>query len=970
MSNIKIPKKLIEVALPLNEINEASGKEKSVRQGHPSSLHLWWARRPLATARAVWFAQLVNDPGYNREIGFGVNKREAEIKREKLFQIIRDLVKWENTNNNEVLQRAREAIWESWRETCYLNRKHPQSDTLFNPAFLPEAHDPFAGGGAIPLEAQRLGLTSYASDLNPVPILINKAMLEIPPRFSGRQAVGRIPDSDNQHRFHFETRGAGGLSADIYRYGLILKQLVEKEVGWSFPDYLVTGEIAAGRPDLKKYIGRKLKPISWIWARTVKSPSPAFSSKDVPLVTNFVLSTKKGKEVWIEPDISGETLEFKIRLGEYNQNVKKGTKSGHGANFTCLYSGGAITPKQIKKQAQDCGLGSTLLAVVAEGERERVYLPASKELEAGALGVSPEWLPNLDFAKNSRHMTPWAYGLDNFSKLYSNRQLLVIDAFCKSIPKIAEMVFKDALEEGWVEGEILTNGGRDAKAYSEAVVIMLTLAIGKLADLNNTLCGWEPIAQCPRHVFGRQALPMVWDYAEANPFGTSSGSWTVFLEGISKAHAKAFSDVREGSEGVVEQADATLQTISENKVISTDPPYYDNVPYADLADFFYVWHRRALREILPDLYKTIAVPKEQELVADSMRQGSNVAAEQFFMDGMQRAMTRLSELSHPSFPVTIYYAFKQSEKLETGVASTGWETFLEGVINSGFEITGTWPVRTENASRMRGQKANALASSILLVCQKNFVKNKSVSRRQFQRELREEMPEALEAMIGGREGLSPIAPVDLAQAAIGPGMAIFSKYESVLNQDGTKMSVHDALILINRAITDYLNPDSGNFDNDTLFCDDWFSQYGWSQGQFGEADTLARAKGTSVDGVRDAGVIESGGGKVRLLKWTEYLSDWDPKTDTRTPVWEACHQMIRVLNQHGEAEAGALLARMPERGEHIRQLAYHLYTLCERKKWAEEARAYNELIGSWTAIVSASLEVGEQHYGQTQELDF
>lgn len=418
--------------------------------------------------------------------------------------------------------------------------------------------------------------------------------------------------------------------------------------------------------------------------------------------------------------------------------------------------------------------------------------------------------------------------------------------------------------------------------------------------------------------------------------------------------------------GLAVQQDAATQDISRLKVVSTDPPYYDNIAYADLSDFFYVWMRRTLKNIYPEIFSTLAVPKSEELVAAAYRHGSKEAAEQFFLTGMTSAIKNIADKAHSSFPVSIYYAFKQSETKDGATSSSGWETFLEAVISAGFSIDGTWPMRTEMANRMVGSGANALASSVVLVCKKREIESESVSRRQFQRELREEMPEALEAMIGGSTGASPIAPVDLAQAAIGPGMAIFSKYEAVLNQDGSKMSVHDALILINRAITDYLNPDSGNFDNDTLFCDDWFSQYGWGQGQFGEADTLARAKGTSVDGVRDAGVIESGGGKVRLLKWSEYPTDWDPKTDTRTPVWEACHQMIRVLNQQGEAEAGALLARMPERGEHIRQLAYHLYTLCERKKWAEEARAYNELIGSWHAIVAASHEVG--HRGTQSEL--
>ena len=407
--------------------------------------------------------------------------------------------------------------------------------------------------------------------------------------------------------------------------------------------------------------------------------------------------------------------------------------------------------------------------------------------------------------------------------------------------------------------------------------------------------------------------------------------------------------------------------MSTNKLVSTDPPYYDNIAYADLSDFFYVWMRRNLRNFYPDLFATIAVPKAEELIASSYRHGNKEQAGQFFLHGMTDALKQLAEQAHGAFPVTIYYAFKQSETKKDGTTSRGWVTFLQAVIQAGFSIVGTWPMRTEMANRMVGKGNNALASSIVLVCSRRKSNAEEISRRDFQRLLRKNMTDALETMIGGKEGQSPIAPVDLAQAAIGPGMAIFSQYEKVLNQDGSSMSVHDALILINREITEFLNPDSGNFDTDTLFCDDWFSQYGWSEGQFGDADVLARAKGIVVEGIRDAGVIEAARGKVRLLKWDEYPPDWDPKTDNRMPVWEACHHLIRELKQNSQTTAGALLARMPEKGEQIRQLAYHLYTICERKKWAVDAKAYNELISSWHAIVAAANEAGPRD--EQTELD-
>jgi len=966
-TRIYSPKKLIEVALPLDDINIASAHEKTIRNGHPSSLHLWWARRPLAAARAVIFAQMVNDPGYQQDGGFkyGMNKKEAEIKREKLFQIIRDLVKWENSNNEEVLNRAREAIKESWRETCHLNRHHPQASGLFDPEKLPAFHDPFAGGGAIPLEAQRLGLESYATDLNPVAVMINKAMIEIPPKFAGQAAVGPLPKGESQQKLMEDWSGAKGLSEDVRRYGHWMRDEALRRIGHLYPKVKITDEMIADRPDLKPYAGEELTVIAWLWARTVKSPSPAFSQVDVPLARSFVISSKKGKEVWVEPVIYAGNYRFIVRMGKIPKDAIDGTVDRKGG--TCILSQAAMPFTHIRSEGKSGRLSQRLMAIVAEGKRGRIYLSPTQQMTEIAESAKPEWKPEHALPVNPRDFKTPNYGINCFGDLFTPRQLVALTTFSDLVQEARNKAIFDAKAAGMDNDDLgIDLGGKGATAYGDALATLLSFTIDKMADLGNSLVCWEPIAQCPRHLFGRQAIPMVWDFAEANVFSDSSGAFLTFIEGFNKAFSKSFSYSQNWFLGNAQQADAAVQTISTNKVISTDPPYYDNIGYADLSDFFYIWMRRALKSYYPTLFSTIAVPKAEELVATPYRHGNKDNAEKFFLNGMTKAINNMAKLGHPAFPISIYYAFKQSETKEGSTSSTGWETFLEAVISAGLSIDGTWPLRTENVSRMVSQGKNALASSVVLVCKRREIAADSISRREFQRELRDQMPNALEAMIGGETGTTPIAPVDLAQAAIGPGMAIYSKYAAVLNQDGSKMSVHDALILINRAITDYLNPDSGNFDADTLFCDDWFSQYGWSTGEFGEANVLAQAKGTSVEGVKVAGVIESGSGKVRLLKWGEYPQDWDPRTDTRTPIWEACHHMIRVLNQQGESETGALLARMPQYGEPIRQLAYHLYTLCERKKWADEARAYNELIGSWHAIVTASHEVG--HKGTQTEL--
>lgn len=957
MTAIKSPKKLIEVALPLDDINAAAAREKSIRHGHPSTLHLWWARRPLAAARAVLFAQLVNDPGYQRELGYGVNKKDAEIKRERLFQIIRDLVKWENTNNEEVLNRARAAIWESWRETCHLNRNHPQAKELFNPDKLPAFHDPFAGGGAIPLEAQRLGLESYASDLNPVAVMINKAMIEIPPKFAGQAPVGPLPEGEKQQNMMDDWAGAKGLAEDVRRYGHWMREAAFKRIGHLYPKVKVTPEMVAERPDLKAYEGDELTVIAWLWARTVKSPNPAFSDVDVPLVRSFVLSSKKGKEAWVEPIITGNGYRFEIRLGQPSDQALSGTVVRSGG--TCILSQTAIPFKYIRTEAKNGRMGQKLMAIVLEGKSGRVYLSPNKDNEIIDSSAIGERFTKTEISHWPGRTNVVEYGMTKFLDLFTPRQLVALTTFSDLVQEAREKAIADAKVAGLPDdGKGLDQGGAGATAYGEAVAVYLGFGVSRLSDISNALCRWEITKTQVRNLFGRQAIPMIWDFAENNLFGEAAGDFQTSLRSIVRVIERQ--TLQNLPLSFAEQADAATQAISADKVISSDPPYYDNIGYADLSDFFYVWLRKSLRNIYPGLFGTMAVPKAEELVATPYRHGSKQKAETFFMDGMTRAIHNMALQGHPAFPVSIYYAFKQSETKEGSTTSTGWVTFLEAVIQAGFSIDGTWPMRTELANRMIGSGTNALASSIVLVCRKRETNAESISRRDFQRQLREEMPDALETMIGGETGQTPIAPVDLAQSAIGPGMAIYSKYEAVLNQDGSRMSVHDALVLINRAITDYLTPDSGSFDADTQFCASWFDQYAWSAGPFGDADTLARAKGTSVDGVREAGVVESGAGKVRLLKWGEYQSDWDPTTDNRTPIWEACHQMIRRLNNHGESAAGELLAKMPEKGEPIRQLAYHLYTLCERKKWAEEARAYNELIASWHAIVAASHEVGHR----------
>ena len=942
----KTRKKLIEVALPLEVINTAAAREKSIRHGHPSTLHLWWARRPLAAARAVIFAQMVDDPSSWPDL-FPTEKKQ-EKERLRLFKIVEDLVQWENTTNEEVLQKARDAIWESWRRTCAENADHLRAKELFDRHVLPAFHDPFAGGGALPLEAQRLGLESYASDLNPVAVLINKAMIEIPPRFAGKVPVN--PDVKKKADLAGRVwQGAQGLAEDVRYYGQWMRDEAKNRIGHLYPKIEVTVEMAKERPDLKSYVGQKLNVIAWLWARTVKSPNPAFSNIAVPLASTYMLSTKAGKEVYVEPVVEGGGYRFTVKIGKPKDAVaaKNGTKVGRGGNFQCLMSGTPIPVASIREQGLAGTFGSRLMALVAEGDRGRVYLAPTPEQEAAAAAAKPTWIPEQEINYNPRDIRTQLYGLTKYSDLFTQRQLVALTCFSDLVGEAIEKIKRDAIAAGMPDDQKpLSNGGAGATAYAEAVGVYLGFGVSKATDMCNSLCAWGPTDWRVRHLFSRQAIPMVWDFAETSPLNDSAGAVYFGIEYLTKA-LQLFNPA---ASGVVQQINASAQTISIGKVVSTDPPYYDNIGYADLSDFFYVWLRRTLRPVFPDLFATMAVPKAEELVATPYRHGSKEQAESFFLDGMTEAMHRLAEQSHPAFPITIYYAFKQSESDgNDGTTNTGWDTFLAAVIEAGFAISGTWPMRTELANRMISSGTNALASSIVLVCRRRPANAPTATRRDFLTALKAELPIALTHLQAGN-----IAPVDLAQAAIGPGMAVYTRYTKVLDADGNALSVRSALALINQTLDEALADQEGDFDADTRWALAWFEQLGFEEGEFGVADVLARAKGTAVNGLTEAGIVSSGRGKVQLRKPSDLTSEWNPETDKRLTTWESVHRLIKDQTESGEAGAAAIVSKLGGNAETARELCYRLYTLCERKKRAADAMPYNALVQSWPEIVRLS----------------
>ncbi len=991
-------KKLIEVALPLDAINKAAAREKSIRHGHPSTLHLWWARRPLAAARAVIFAQMVDDPSEHTQTLLSdpakkraatreMSKRQvawhernaareaaqlsgdhsvpepgpeptleecvADNERDRLFHIIEDLVLWKNTTNEEVLQRARDEIWQSWRATCAEHAGHPRARELFDRYKLPAFHDPFAGGGALPLEAQRLGLESHASDLNPVAVLINKAMIEIPPKFAGQPPVN--PDARRANAmFPREWNGAQGLAENIRYYGKWMREEAEKRIGHLYPKIEITAEMAEERPNLKRYVGQKLTVIAWLWARTVKSPNPAFADVDVPLASTFMLSTKPGKEAYVEPVIEDGGYRFTVKVGkpEDAEAAKNGTKLSRGANFQCVMSGSPIAGDYIKAEGKAGRMDARLMAIVVEGDRGRMYLSPTDEMEIAGLAAKPEWAPEIPIPSDKRSMFTPLYGLTHFHHLFSPRQLVALTAFSDLVQEARGRVKQDALDSRLLDdGKILAADGEASTTYADAVGVYLAFAISKLADRGSTICTWFTERDSTRNTFARQTLPMTWDYAELNTLLGGTGSflgavdWTAeSIEGVAAGYGSKL--------GVSSQADATDQSLSMDKVISTDPPYYDNIGYADLSDFFYVWLRRSLKPVFPELFATLAVPKSEELVASPYRHGSKVKAEAFFLDGMTRAMHRLAEQAHPAFPVTIYYAFKQSESDSIdGTVSTGWDTFLDAVIRAGFAISGTWPMRTELSNRLIGSGANALASSIVLVCRPRAINAPTATRREFINALKAELPEALLQLQRGN-----IAPVDLAQASIGPGMAVFTRFAQVLDAEGKPLSVRQALGLINQTLDEIQTEQESDFDSESRWAIAWFTDHGFDAGPFPDAHTYFIRYSTAENALKEAGIIVSGRGKVRLLRSEELRTDWDPASDPRLTAWESVHHLIRVLEADGEGAAAALVAKLGAKAEIARELAYLLYTLSERKKRAADALAYNGLVQSWPEIARLARE--------------
>ena len=910
-------KKLIEVALPLEAINAESAHEKMPGIGaHPRGLHLWWARRPLATARAVIWSSLVDDPSSHPE-KFPTEEAQRQ-ERERLFDILTRLVKWENSNDEEILAEAKAEILKS---------------TDGNP---PALLDPFAGGGAIPLEAQRLGLEAHAHDLNPVAVMINKAMIEIPPKFAGMRPVN--PNAERQGSANAGWKGAAGLAEDVRYYGEWMKQEAYKRIGHLYPKVKVPKEQGGGEATV----------IAWIWARTVKCPNPACGC-EMPLVRSFVLSKKKGKEAYIKPNFIDGKFEYEVKNGKIKE---EGTVVRTGAH--CLACGTSVSLEYVREEGQAQRIGAQMMAVVAEGNNGRIYLAPDLEQIHAAKVDEPEDVPISDLPEKALSFRVQVYGMKQHRQLFTNRQLTALTTFSELVGEAQQKAEADAVAAGMTNDHIaLAEGGIGARAYGEAVGVYLAFCVDREADFCNSICRWSISNEKPMNLFARQSIPMVWDYPEVNVFSSAVGSFETINDYISKCILTLPTNTIQSK---AKQFDAQSDNELREIMISTDPPYYDNIGYADLSDYFYVWMRQSLKNTYPKLFRTMLVPKNEELIATPYRHdGSVEKARNFFEDGMYKTCCQIHAYAREDMPVTIYYAFKQSEsesdeKSGKKIASTGWETMLSAIIRSGFSITGTWPMRTEQTYRSVGMGTNALASSIVLVCRKRPETAMSCTRRDFINALHREMRPALEKLQSAN-----IAPVDLAQSAIGPGIGVFSRYKSVLESDGKPMTVRAALQIINQELDAYYNEQEGELDRESRFCVDMFSQYAFNNLKFGDADVLARAKNTSVQALAERGVMMAAKGEVRMLTREEIPEKVDSHEEC---IWLLTQQLARAMERGGVKECAQVVVELcGSNAENAKALAYRLYTICERKKWAQEGYAYNNLVVAWPDIQSMAAQM-------------
>lgn len=911
-------KKLIEVALPLQAINAAAKKETKTTNGHPSTFHLWWGHRPYSVARALIFSSLVDDPSSRPDLY--PTRAEQDNARRTLFSMIEQLVDWRSSADRKTIGAAQSLLRQSLGD------------------IFPTIVDPFSGRGTIPLEAQRLGCTTIGADLNPVAVLISKALVEIPARFKSSNPVH--PDHAPLRE---SMRGPAALAADVEAYARALLAIA-------------TNALHGQYQPVRTPQGEELPVLAWLWARTVRCPNPVCNGV-TPLIKSNVLSAKAGQSRYLKPTINQELKRVTFSVSTAKSDTFSNVIPKRGA--TCIFCEQPISLQQLRAEGIKTKLEPHMLLGAVLNANGKKKFVGSQEVSVSAIDpLPPDRNLDHDLTRNSRHMGPTVYGLYRHRDLYTNRQLKALTTFATSVLGLRDQIETDASRSGMnTDARSLEDGGTGAAAYADAIITYLAIAISRLADRCSTLVFWQA-DETVGHVFVRSALSMTWDFVEPNPLGDSTGSFHSSVKSVVATLAKLPTD---GSSTIV-QEDCRELAYPDQCVIITDPPYYDNIPYSDISEYFYVWLREALEPLWPNLFATLGTPKSNELTFDKSRfHGDAEAARAYVTAGFAETFGKWRERANPAFPLVVLYAFRATEAADDSmssddqVVSYGWESILASLIGSGFEITGTWPIGTERDNRFRSQGSNALGSSIALICRPRSDGATRCSRVDFLHALRSDLPFAVQRL---RE--ASLAATDLQQAALGPGISVFSRYSEVLEADDSVMTVRSALAAINDELAHILLGEIADVDADTHFALSWFDRYGYDNGKYGDADILLKAKNASLRHLEDAGVVVSERGLVRLLSPTELSGDHTRISDR--PTWAQCMFAISALisEDGGEARAAEVIRAIgAAEATRLKDIAYHCYLICDRQKRASDARDFNALVSSWPEIERRASEVPE-----------
>jgi putative DNA methylase len=882
-------RKLIEVALPIEAISAASRREKDKKTGTIRNVHKWFAPMPGPAWRALLFAAIVDDP-------------DDEADRKKLLDLIERLVPADGgPPAPDALAEAKKLIAEV---------------TLGD---LPTVLDPFCGGGSTLVEAQRLGLPTVGSDLNPVPALITRVLTELVPKVAGRPPLVGDPTQLGG----IVGKPLDGFLADVWHYGELVRERVWQQIGDLYPSAAGGGTIVA-----------------WLWARTVACKNPPCRAVS-PLVSSFELSRRRGSACWVEPivklDHSG--VRFEIRSGAGQPPTP--TKLGRGGNFRCAVCGeAAIDESYVKEEGRAGRLGLQLMAVAVDGPSGRSYVSPDLAPQRPQVNASDD-IGDIELADDHRNLWCVGYGVRSVSDLFVDRQLVALSAFADAVAS--------------VPAEVVDAGG-DLE-YASSIASVLGLAVGKLAMANSTQARWRlrAVESKAEPAFSRQALPMVWDFAEVNPFGGSVGDWSQQVKAVSGGLER----LPLGGVGRVSALDARFAStlLEAPGLVATDPPYFAQIGYADLSDYFYVWLRRALKDVHPDLLATIATPKGSELIAAPHRHGGDrAAASRAFVEGFTETFHALVSVTRPELPMLIVYAHRQEESEDGGLTATAWDAMLTAILDAGLRIVGTWPVHATGSSRQIGLGTNALASYVVLVCRPQLAGARVGDLPSFVAALRAELPSAIR-----RVQEAAISAIDLGQAAIGPGMAVFSRFAYVVDPaTGQRMTVHRALELINMVRAEVIDDFAGALSPETRWAMTWFRDFGFGEADSGEAEKLFTTTNTSLGQLEAAGIATSSRGKIRLLRRDELPDNWDPETDTRRPEWETLQHLVKRHEEGGLEAAGALLRRVQGDADAVRELAYWIVDKCQFSQSAE-VQPFDALIVDWPKIaeVAAREDQGE-----------